>query len=400
MNSAETLTTEDTQRNKIVLDDVTDKQIDSAVDGFIQVAAGAHPAVVREPGLFLVNPDLKKVRTFIHAAGALPVTRPEVLAYLGYSEGFIKGLEPKDFIELYAEIHNIVEIWETAETLMKETGATFITFHTELKSLSQDILAHSLMQADNLYEGQVGDVTDLETRFGGKPLGEGELRKLPALIELAKELVTVVGGHEQKAARVKGVLKAFRKSLRDAKDDVQRMRAQAADNDGREMIRVLDESLNMLDQRIEERGKTYDTYAEYTWVGAWWGPLGLAISYSIYSGKASAVKSEYNSLIESKNELKNKISNLEKGMASLLNIQADLQGLELLASEALNGAANIENIWAIIGQHITDSVERLKNTTTTTQLFLFKSRLSTMLEHWAEISKHASALLENIAHHD
>ncbi|MEG5266945.1 alpha-xenorhabdolysin family binary toxin subunit A [Pseudomonas sp. JDS28PS106] len=392
MISSEAVAVQHIPENTVDLAHVTDEQIDQAINGLIEMAEGSHPDIVREPGLFLTDPDLEKIRTFVRHADSLPYTESEVISYLGYSDGFIKGLEPRDFKNLYGEIHNTAQFWETAETHMQAAAATFITFHTELKSLSADIFAHPLMRGASAEENSVGDVSALETG-----LVHGQL---PSLIELTGELLTTVESHRKTAARVRNLLTSFRKGLRSIKDDVYLMRQRVVSNESGDLLLQLQERVDLLDQRIQERRKTYDTYTDYIWVGAWWGPIGLIISGTIYGIKASEVKAEFTALIEDKKALDAQLSNLNKGIGALLGLETDLENLELLTNEALNGAANIEQTWITLYQHIVDSVERLKDTTTTTRLFIFKSRISGMLKHWEAVSEKAKKLMTSLAQHN
>lgn len=383
---------EDTQSPTVPLTNVTDEQIDSAIDGFVQMITGAHPETTRERGLFLANPDLRKINQFVEYANNLPVTKPEVLTYLNYPNSFIQRLEPESFIILFSNIHDAVKSWEKIEVLMKESCATLITFHIDLKSVTDDVFAHSLMQLDALYESEVGDVTAVPDM----PITDNDLRKLPSLIDLTQELLATVEVHRKKATVVRIHLKAFQSALGDILKGVTDLRERAVENNSDKQLLALKDELELLSQRIEERSKTYSTYTDYAWVGAWWGPVGLIISQSIYGIKASNVKSEYNALLDKKKELNIQIYRVNKGLASLTALETDLQSLELLTAEALNGAANIEKTWITIHQHIVDSVERLKSTTTKTKLFIFKNRLSSMLEHWKSISSRAEVLMGNL----
>lgn len=396
MFSTEKAENSEPQNTTLDVTDIADKPVYAAVHDYLQVAAGNHSQSARQPGLYLVNEDLQKVKRFCRHVNQLPVKYHEVVSYIGYSEASVEGLRPNGIATLHTSLQDLASVWAAVEARMINVAAALVAFSGELGPFGKAIIDLIRgMASYKSHEGRTVDVTsDDLASLPHTPLLDSDLRALPSLAELTQELVHTVDGHKRDAQKVKTHIEYFRAGLRTARDDIARKLALAVAYDSGEQITMLNEELVRHNAQIEELGKTYRTYTNYAWVGAWWGPVGAVISGSIYGPKASKVKKEYEKRIEQKKALEKRAAGASKLMHGLMKLETDLQNMQLLTEEALSGAGNMENIWTVIGAYITSSVERIRTTQNATTLFLFEARLSHMLAQWGNVEKEARVLMQ------
>ncbi|WP_434678156.1 alpha-xenorhabdolysin family binary toxin subunit A [Pseudomonas sp. R1-18] len=396
MFSIEKAENSEPQNTTLDMKDIADKPVYDGVHDYLQAAAGNNPESKRQPGLYLINEDLQKVKRFCRHVNQLPVNYQQVVSYIGYSEASPEGLGPGGIVTLHRSLQNLAGVWTSVEAHMIKVAAALVAFSGELGSFGSSIIDLIRgMPSYKSYEGRTLDLTsDDLASLPHTPLLDSDLRTLPSLVEVAQELVGIVDRHKQDAQNVTIHIEYFRAGLRTARDDIARKLELAVKYDGSDQITELNEELARHNAQLEELGNTYGTYTNYKWFGAWWGPVGVAITMSIYGPMASQVKTEYEIKIEQKKNLEKEVANISKLMRSLLTLETELQNMQLLTEEALSGSGNMENIWTLIGAYINSSVERIRTTHNATTLFLFETRLSHMLAQWGNVEKEARVLME------
>lgn len=398
MNNAELSESNEPQSNTLDIANIADKPVYDAIHNYLQAASGNHKETARQPGLYLVQEDLQKVKRFCRHVSQLPVNHHEVISYLGYSESFIPGLKPSRIAELHRQLKETADIWFSIETRMIGVGSTLVSFSGDLSSFGAGIIdLIRTMDSYRSHQGLVGDVTAAQLNsLPDIPLQDSDLRALPSLSELCGELVMIVEGHKKEAQKVKLQIEFFRSELRSARDNIARKIALSVEHDGNDKLSELSEEITRYNNQIEEVGRTYRTYTRNIWVGAWWGPVGAIIAGGIYGYKAYNTKKDHNKLIQEKKDLEEKLTTISKATRSLLALETDLQNMLLLTEEALSGAGNLENIWTVIAAYITASIQRIKTTSSATTLFLFEARLSHMITQWSNVEREARTLMQAI----
>jgi hypothetical protein len=376
--------------------DIADKPVYDGIHEYLQAAAGNNPESKRQPGLYLVNEDLQKVKRFCRHVNQLPVNHQQVVSHIGYSEASPEGLGPRGIVALHTSLQGLADVWTSVEAHMVKVAAALVAFSEELKSYGNLIIDLIRgMPSYKSHEGRTLDVTSEDlASLPHTPLLDSDLRPLQSLVGLAEDLVAIVDGHKQDAQNVTIHIKYFRAGLRTTRDEIARKLELAVKYDGSDQITELNEKLARHNEQLEELRNTYGTYTNYKWFGAWWGPLGAAITLSIYGPMASEVKKDYEKKIEQKKTLEKDVANISKLMRGLLTLETELQNMQLLTEEALSGSGNMENIWTLIGAYINSSVERIRTTQSATTLFLFEARLSHMLAQWGNVEKEATVLME------
>lgn len=375
--------------------DILDKPIFQAIDDYIQMAAGNNPKATRDRGLFVVPEDLKKINDFARYANQLPVEYVHVVRYLGYPEAPVEALGAHAIARMHQDLHALVFIWNGIQREMKSVASTLISFHSDLEAYGNRIVERiKKMDGFEVGEALVGDFTGQKVgELPSMPFREKDLSALPSLFALTQELVTRAHDYAERARQVRNLMESFIQDLTRTRSSIGRKMALIASDKSSDIAISLNQELAELNTSIEEVERTYKTFTDYIWVGAYWGPVGLLISGTIYGPTAIDTKSKHNTLIERKAELSNKLKTVNHLAPLLSRLQLDLQKLYLLTNEALNGAGNIENLWVMLGTWIETSVKSIRRTNNATELFLFEANLSTMIKKWSEVKREAVILM-------
>ena len=378
------------------IENVLEIPVTEAIQSFVDISSGTKAESTRSSGFFIAQQDLGKVRAFTHYAETLPVDLSQVKQYLGYDESGVPGLEAVDVQALHKEAQGLADFWSDIEIRMKQVAADLIVFSVDLQTTGTAIIGFikDLGGYDN-YSIQLGDVA--AEQLPEVKLDDKDRQRLPGLLALSTELLEIVQDYKRNATDVKQRIEYFLAGLTELKDKVSiTLKALNNHNLGVELTEKI-EQLQRLNTRIDELGRTYATFSKYAWVGAWWGPLGLAISASIYGPQAANTRHARNAAMAQKKQLDGEINKLDNVMGSFIGFQTNLQLLEVLSMEAISGATNIEDIWLLINSYIAASMTQMQKNANATTLFIFGKRLTAMIEHWIKISDEAGKIIGRTA---
>jgi len=361
---------------------------------FINVVSSSTPEVIRTSGVLATAQDMKELRSFAAHANELPQRLDQVKFLLGYDKSDVPGLEPRDVLNLYKDTQRTAELWPHLEISMKNVSAGLGVFADNLKSIGNEVINHIKLFDSYTTEGVVGDYADVPLdSIPHSPLLASDAKKVSTLESLIKDLTVLVDEQTRDAVNVKDRIVDYKYELRNlgAKIGLKRkLCLTAAKNmDSSD----LNEQIESLNTRIVEQQRTYATYCRYTWVGAWWGPLGLAISGGIYGIKANDVWYGIQSLIAEKQPLIDKLQSNQVAN-SLIKFENMLQDLSLRIDGAASGAANLQELWTTITTYIMSAAKRFKDTGNATLLTILVSRLTNLISNWQEV-KLKSDLLQS-----
>lgn len=398
------LNLKDYNEQDISLEDGLDRPIENvlkvpvtdAIQSYVDISSGTQAESTRSSGFFIAQQDLGKVKAFTHYAAALPTDLNQVKQYLGYDSSGIPGLEPVDVQALHKEAQDLADFWSDIENRTKNVAADLIVFSVDLQTTGEAVITFiKSLGGYQDYSIQLGDVE--AEQLPDIKLIDNDRQRIPGLLALSEELLDVVQGYKRKATDVKQRIEYFLAGITELKDKVSiALQALANHNLGVELAEKI-EQLQRLNTRIDELGRTYKTFSKYTWVGAWWGPVGLVISASIYGPKAANVREERDTAIDQKKQLDDEVKRLDHVIGSLIDFQTRLQLLEVLSMEAISGAKNIEDIWLLINSYITASMTQMEKNTNATTLLIFEKRLIALMGHWVKISDEAGKIIGRTA---
>lgn len=361
---------------------------------FIDAAAGRGEGAAREPGLLVTNEDVRKIRRYVNTGLALPTDLEQIRQLLGNYESGVAGLKPEDIQHLYMDIRDHAASWNGLENDMRAVGSDLHVFAGNLISTTESTIdfiqsldSWRTLGLDDLTPEQIEQMPPTE-------LVEGDRKKLPGLLALVGEMRQYIQVHSVSTVRVRDNASQFKGRLREEIAPGVALKIQLANSmeAGNEVVE-LREDLRRLNERIEQKVKEYEEYAKYRWVGFWWGPIGGAISLSIYGPKAAAVLKEKEQLVKERNSLETKLRRLDKFLADLHEFETHLQDLKIRIDGAISGAGNIESLWVLLKDLVDSSYRQLESINDVKLLVIFVSRFKIMMTNWREIKDQALDLL-------
>ncbi|KFE44572.1 alpha-xenorhabdolysin family binary toxin subunit A [Pseudomonas syringae] len=374
------------------IDNALEIPLDKAIGSYIEASSGQKEGIARSRGFFIAQQDLGKIKAFTEYASRLPVDLTQVQNYLGYEHSYIPALEPNAIQALHKRAKGSADFWEDIEIRMKKVASELIVFSSELNITGQSII--NFIRNLSGYDDYKTLITSKKNeQLPDLKLNAKDAPKVGGLLALSSELLETVQGYKRNATDVKHRVEYFQLDLSEVKDTVSQALQAAVRHDLDKTFTEKVEELQRLNTRIEELGRTYETYARYGWVGAWWGPVGLTVTKSIYGPKASAVRDEQNSAIHQKTLLEGEVNRINKVIGALAGLQTTLQHFEMLTMDALSGAKNIEDIWLLINSYIEASMNQMNKNSTATTLLIFENRLANMIAQWIKISEEARKII-------
>lgn len=376
--------------------EISAEEAEAVSTRFMMAASGSHSDVVRSPGLLVTNEDVRRIKRYIETGLKLPAELAQVQQLLGYEKIDISGLEPRDMQVLYQDIKKHAETWSTIEAGMKTVGTSLVVFSEDLENSGGAITA--FVKGLESYQstlGKVGDLTPEEiNKLPEVSLGDGDKKKMPTLLALVSDLRTALQHHSKTTVDVNVKISDFKDMLKDRIAPAVGLKiALCASNGNDKEIARLTAEVDIINTQIAEKLATYESYSSYKWLGAWWGPIGLAVSASIYGVKAAATLAEKDQLITQKQALGQQISARNGLLSSLIGFETSLQDLKIRIDGASGSASNLESMWGLIQGYIDSSYRKLEGITDATYLVIFVTRLESIISSWISIRKQAQDLL-------
>jgi hypothetical protein len=279
---------------------------------------------------------------------------------------------------------------------MKTVGTSLVVFSEDLESSGGAITA--FVKGLESYQstlGKVGDLTPEEIdKLPEVSLDEGDKKKIPTLLALVDDLRTTLDHHSKTATDLNSKISDFKDMLKDRIAPAVGLKIElCASNVSDKNIARLTAEIDIINTLIAEKLATYESYSNYKWLGVWWGPVGLAISASIYGPKAAATAAEKNALIAQKQALEQQVSDHDTLLSSLISFETSLQDLKDRIDGASGSASNLESMWGLIQGYIDSSYRKLEGITDATYLVIFVTRLESIISSWISIRKQAQDLL-------
>ncbi|OCR25713.1 hypothetical protein AFK24_07070 [Pseudomonas syringae] len=372
--------------------EISQSLMNEITTGFINVVSSASPEVTRAPGVLATAKDIQALRRFAADANALPQRLDQVKFLLGYDKIDVPGLEPKDILNLYNDIQNTAELWPYLEINMKNVSAGLGVFADNLKSIGNDVIAQIQRFDSYSNEGVVDEYKDVPLEsIPHSPLLASDEKRVSTLGSFIKELNDLLDEQKKEAADVKDRITDYKYELTGLAAKVGLKRKLCLTAASNMDSSNLNEQIESLNTRIAEEQRTYETYCRYIWVGAWWGPVGLAISGGIYGFKANDVWGGIERLISEKQQLSDKLQS-GKAANALVTFETSLQDLTLRIDGAASGATNLQELWTTITTYIMSAAKRFKDTGNATLLTVLVSRLTNLISNWQEVKLKAELL--------
>ena len=374
----------------------TVKEINSLTADFMSAVSGTLNGVERGPGLLVTNDDIRKIKRYVNAGLALPTDVNEIEQLYKYNQLNISGLYSADMQIFYQSMKNHASSWSPLESSMKAAGSDLYVFADNFNSSSSSIIKYlSSLPSYITNVGKIGGLTPEEIdNLPEIQLTGDEKQKIPALLELVDELKTVIADHSKSTQITKAKITQFKDEItRSLKPALGLKIALCNSHSFNEEVTRLNERLDILNQRIDEKHAEIAQYSQSKWWGLFGGAVGFAITSTIFGSKAKQARDELTLLIEERREIEVKIATTNAVLASLREFETGLQDLQTRVEDAAGSSSNLESLWELIHTYVDSSSKKLDGVTNAMYLVSFVSRLTTMMQNWLEIKKQAGDLL-------
>ena len=378
------------------LDAQLEKAIVTATPRFMDVVSGHNPEVKRDAGLTATTRDIRTIRKFVDYANTLPSDLAQVKHLLGYETSHIPGLSPSAIRQLYLNIKNRVEYWPALENKMKDVGTGLIVTADNLEEYGQGII--DFVKGIEGYEKArltLGDVSDKElASLPDIALPAAGAAKIGPLLSYVDDIVAIIEEQQAETIKMKTLFTELKAEFRTIESDVGIKLKLSAPTKPDGTLDEIAENLQNINVLIEEEMRTYDKFTSYQWIGAWWGLVGLAISWSIYGDDAANSRHKLDSLRTKKATLLNNQQATSAVMASMARLQSDLQNLHVRLADATASTAHLESLWLVILMYIEQSKKQLAKSNSATLLHFFVTRLNIMIKNWKLVKPDAQKLVD------
>lgn len=365
-----------------------------ASGNFMRVASGQETQVARDPGLILTTEDARQIRAYVRSGLALPTDLEQVRRLLGnYSSG-IKGLALEDIRDLYAMINAHCQTWDPLESDIRKVGSDLNVFSDNLLVTAR-IIVEFVTSLESYQSLRVSDLTPEQIdALPPVALAAGDKQKIPVLLSFFDELKMLLQEHRASTIRVKTGVRDFHQTLvGNIAPDVSRKLQLSSSAEASREVALLNADLANLTQRIDQKTAEYGQYVNYALIGVWWGPIGAAITGSIYGIKAETVRKEKNELIETKRRVETQLMKLNKLLGLLRVLETNLEDLEGRIDGAMAGITGLESIWVLLDDLVKSSQTRVDGLNNATYLAILVSRFQVVISNWTHIQKQSFDLL-------
>ncbi len=375
---------------------ITAEELNSLTSDFMGAVSGTLEGVEREQGLLVTNDDIRKIRRYVNAGLELPIEIDEIEQIHKYDQLNIAGLKSADMQILFTSMKNHAATWSPLETNMKKVGSDLHVFADNFTSSSRSIINYlETLPSYISGVGKIGDLSpeEIETLPEIQLTGD-EKQKIPVLLELVGELKTVITGHSASTQITKAQITEFKREISNSLKPALGLKiALCNSNNFNEEIKLLNDRLDILNQRINEKLAEIEEYSESKWWGLIGGGVGFLVTSTIYGAKAQKARNELDRLTTERREIETTIATTNEVLASLRAFETSLQDLQVRIEDAAGSSSNLESLWEFIESYVDSSSKKLDGITNAMYLVVFVSRLNTMIENWSAIKKQAGDLL-------
>lgn len=375
---------------------ITTKEINSLTSDFMSAVSGTLAGVEREQGLLITNDDIKKIKRYVNAGLALPTDINEIEQIHKYDQLDIAGLKSSDMQILYKAMKDHAKTWSALESSMKTVGSDLYVFADNFTSSSNSIINYLTRLPSYISGiGKIGNLTPEEIdKLPEIQLTGEEKQKIPALLELVSELKTVITEHSKSTQTTKVKTTEFKRTITNTLKPALGLKiALINSRNVNKEIKELNERLDILNQRINEKNAEVEKYSQSKWWGLFGGVVGFIVTSTIYGDKAQQARHELGQLTDERRDIESKIATTNEILASLLAFETSLQDLQVRVEGAAGSSSNLESLWELIQAYVDSSSKRLDGVTNAMYLVSFVSRLTSMMENWSAIKKQAGDLL-------
>jgi hypothetical protein len=381
-----------------------------APKAFMNASMGDAQDSLRPKGMTLTVDQIVALHLYEQKGLQLPTSAEKVIAYLGYTDGAGRGLEPQDFLRTFGKINNHAKRWNPIRQRIKDLGG-------ELKVFSVQMLGYgvSIEEVINSIKGtQTLDALGIHTtedlmrvqlemgdKFPGITLDAKDADTATDFGYYIDQVLKKVAIHERNSELLKADLTAFGDELANVVRPEVTLKLTAIENSTLkdeviELKKVIDDRATEIDELTRAYKKmvqdSLQAAAGMNLVG-----LGMAIYFGVEAEQIRKTRNELKSQQSADIQLmlkKNKI------IGRLSVIKADMQDLELLTIDADVATKNLITVWNKLHHYILASKEEADFITDALLARRFARHFAQVVEPWNLIRDQADDLIGVFAEAD
>jgi chaperonin cofactor prefoldin len=361
---------------------------------YIKLVTAQNREVKRDQGLILTREDIINIKRYVKDGLALPTAYNEVVAYLGYSQSGIVGLEPNDIQILFTAIRENAKQWDSIESGVKKQSLDLDNFAARITSVGGRVIDYiNRMDIIQQVLQTVGE-TGLEDSGVEIPFTDTDRQVANALSNLIKILKADVEKEQAKTASLKAKITTFKLEIvQDLEPAVQRKWTLVRDNKVADEIENLRSQIQQLDERIDQLQKDYDKYVGLAFTGAAGGIIGLSITGGIFGDKAEKARKEKNRLIQQKQQLEQQLNNRQMIFTAMSSLNNRFKDLHIRLIDAEKGVEHLEFVWASLHTHISNSLDKFSAINDGLSLLEFVTEFEQVVSPWKQVKDSSSELI-------
>ncbi|WP_353742095.1 alpha-xenorhabdolysin family binary toxin subunit A [Pseudomonas fluorescens] len=375
---------------------ITAEELNSLTSDFMGAVSGTLKGVERKQGLLITNDDIRKIRRYVNSGLELPIEIEEIEQIHKYDQLNIAGLKSADMQALFKSMREHAKTWSPLESNMKKVGTDLHVFADNFTSSSQSIIDYlEGLPSCNSGIGKIGSLTPEEIEnLPEIQLTGDEKQKIPALLALVDELKTVITEHSASTQTTKAQITEFKHEISNSLKPALGLKITLCNSHNFNVeIQLLNDRLDTLNQRINEKLAEIEEYSESKWWGLFGGAVGFLVTSTIYGAKAKKARNELDGLTSERREIETKIATISAAFASLRAFETNLLDLQIRVEDAAGSSSNLDILWGLIAGYVDSSSKRLDGITNAMFLVSFVARLKGMMSNWLNIKEQAGVLL-------
>ena len=344
----------------------------------------------RAAGIFTAD-DLIKILVYVRTARQLPQNLADFVKDLGSSSTGIPGLEPQEIIDLYKKIVDHANRWTPVENLVKEQASN-------LKIAADDIVNNGgkiieVIKAMDI-TAQMDTVTGTTATI---PITSDKDKKIQmALPQLIDRLKKICVDQQEKSRKVLTAVRDYKTEISGGtlsnKTTTTGLEPAVADKKERAKnanlgatIKALQDSIDTLEQQIEQLKKDYNKYLGLSFTGAAGGLIGLAITGGIFGSKASAARKQKNQKIQEKEAKDTEIQQKQRVQGMINKFTTTFTNIGMCLLDAQQALEHLDFLWTDIVARIDSSVDKWKQVKDSTMLMTFVTDLNGIVNPWKDV---------------
>jgi hypothetical protein len=370
---------------------------------FALASKGGVENMTRSTGLILTKEQIISLKEYVAIGLAFPETLDAVIDYLNYgpNDDGGRGLKAQDFLLTFQLIRRHASSWTPLRHRIMLTGEDLKKFGSNMQSWRSGMEAECNTEAavKLIKDYNVKTLEDLNKLkldwkgvFPGIELDPGTVSELG---EYLKDIRNRIDAYKRTTNDIKADLDTFGDQLESVViPEIKRKLVLIGNNQYTGEVEALNKKITERALRIDELDSQYKALVVKSLEAAAglniFG-LGMAIYHGVEAENIRATRRAENEAQEADLlSLKSK----DRTLASLKEVEKDLQNTKLVAIDAEVATNNLRYVWNVIDSYVNDSEETMSGIKDALRLSRFMTRFGQVADSWKEVESVAGQLVD------